>query len=414
MSELINSRDNRATIRWKLLTSASALALTAYVSSASIAGAEDTDHPQVWIELGAQLERASGGDSAYTAPFFSHLDASIQSPAAIVNELSGSLGPEGKISFQPEGSDWIFSASIRYGRAKSKRSTLEHTKAGELHVVTPYIVRSYYTSGGIQYYRQRAKCCNTYSSTPSKANFAGARSNHEERHTILDFQAGKDVGLGLFGQQSTSVLGAGVRFAQFQSKMDASVKARADLQRYNAWNRPGYSYFLGAYPQKYRPATRFKAYSLTAGSARDTKLIGPSISWNASATLAGNSDTSELTFDWGVNGAILFGKQKASTHHQSSGNQFYKKYNSARHIPTAGYSSIYDHPRVDHIRSRSVTVPNVGGMAGFSIKFPNAKVSIGYRADYFFGAMDGGWDTYKSQTRSFMGPFASISVGLGD
>ena len=42
MSELIQKNDNRATIRWKLLTGASALALTAYVSSAAIAKAEDT------------------------------------------------------------------------------------------------------------------------------------------------------------------------------------------------------------------------------------------------------------------------------------------------------------------------------------------------------------------------------------
>ena len=41
MSELIQKHDNRATIRWKLLTGASALALTAYVSSTAMAGAED-------------------------------------------------------------------------------------------------------------------------------------------------------------------------------------------------------------------------------------------------------------------------------------------------------------------------------------------------------------------------------------
>ena len=41
MSELIKNNDNRATIRWKLLTGASALALTAYVSSAAVAKAED-------------------------------------------------------------------------------------------------------------------------------------------------------------------------------------------------------------------------------------------------------------------------------------------------------------------------------------------------------------------------------------
>ncbi len=66
MSELIQKHDNRATIRWKLLTSASALALTAYVSSTALAGAEDATRPQIWIELGAQLEN---GEWAVSDPF---------------------------------------------------------------------------------------------------------------------------------------------------------------------------------------------------------------------------------------------------------------------------------------------------------------------------------------------------------
>jgi hypothetical protein len=58
-------------------------------------------------------------------------------------------------------------------------------------------------------------------------------------------------------------------------------------------------------------------------------------------------------------------------------------------------------------------VPNIGGFAGFSLKFPNARVSLGYRADFFFGAMDGGIDTRKTYDRNFYGPFAKISIGLG-
>ena len=69
MSELINTHDNRATIRWKLLTGASALALTAYVASTGIAGAEDADRPQVWIELGGQMEMMNNFSSPFTAPF---------------------------------------------------------------------------------------------------------------------------------------------------------------------------------------------------------------------------------------------------------------------------------------------------------------------------------------------------------
>ncbi len=60
-----------------------------------------------------------------------------------------------------------------------------------------------------------------------------------------------------------------------------------------------------------------------------------------------------------------------------------------------------------------VAVPNLGGFAGISIKYHNAKFSFGYRADEFFGAMDGGIDTAKSENRGFFGPYASFSVGLG-
>ena len=59
-----------------------------------------------------------------------------------------------------------------------------------------------------------------------------------------------------------------------------------------------------------------------------------------------------------------------------------------------------------------VIVPNVGGFAGLSFRYADAKVSFGYRADFFFGAIDGGIDARKSETLGFYGPFATISIGL--
>ena len=59
-------------------------------------------------------------------------------------------------------------------------------------------------------------------------------------------------------------------------------------------------------------------------------------------------------------------------------------------------------------------VPNIGGFAGISWRLPTAKVSIGYRADFFFNAIDGGIAARKSENRGFYGPFASISIGIGD
>ena len=50
--------------------------------------------------------------------------------------------------------------------------------------------------------------------------FSDSLAHHSEHHTIADFQAGKDIGLGLFGHDGTSTLNAGVRFASFSAKFE--------------------------------------------------------------------------------------------------------------------------------------------------------------------------------------------------
>jgi hypothetical protein len=77
-----------------------------------------------------------------------------------------------------------------------------------------------------------------------------------------------------------------------------------------------------------------------------------------------------------------------------------------------GLSVTYQPLPVDKTRARTVTVPNVGGFAGLTFRVQNFKVSAGYRADLFFGAMDGGVDTAKKENVGFYGPFVTISVGL--
>jgi hypothetical protein len=149
---------------------------------------------------------------------------------------------------------------------------------------------------------------------------------------------------------------------------------------------------------------------LWAHAGRSFNGVGPSLSWNASATVLGNKDQGELTFDWGINGALLFGRQKARTDHKTQ----------AYHMPFTPYpiyigyyyTRIYEHPHHD-TRSRKVTIPNLGGFAGLSVKYPNVKFSLGYRADFFFGAVDAGIDARHTKDLGFHGPFATISIGLG-
>ena len=119
----------------------------------------------------------------------------------------------------------------------------------------------------------------------------------------------------------------------------------------------------------------------------------------------GNPQNGEVTFDWGANAAVLFGRQKAHVRHLESGHY----HRAGRNILPRSIIILHIHRDTDRI----VTVPNVGGFAGAIWRIENFKVSLGYRADFFFGAMDGGIDAAKSENRGFYGPFASVSVGIG-
>ena len=264
----------------------------------------------------------------------------------------------------PEGSDWLFSADIRYGRSHSKKHT-------HYQNTTSYPAQHKYASA--------------FSDTLTKSS---------ERHLIADFSAGKDIGLGLFGKNGSSTVSAGVRFASFTAKSNTHISARPFVTVTH--------YYFYHFPT-------FNQYYLTGHQARSFKGIGPSLSWNASAALAGNRERGELTLDWGVSGALLFGRQKAKIDHAT--NAFNYKYRGY-YYPAA--APLYARNANPPVRSRDVTVPELSGFVGLSAKLPHSKLSIGYRGDIWFGAVDRGIDTAKKSNLTFNGPYASISIGLGD
>ena len=189
----------------------------------------------------------------------------------------------------------------------------------------------------------------------------------------------------MFGQGGSSVINAGIRYAQLESHANVGIQ-------YQPTNVNPFYY----------PFHRF--YGSFAASRRFIGL-GPSLSWDASAALVGNSSDGEISIDWGVSGALLVGRQRMQGHHQTTNVRL--TYASAlnRHLVYRSSAS----PN----RSREVVVPNLGGFAGLSWRYPNAKVSFGYRADFFFGAMDSGIDSRRVTDVGFHGPFAAISIGLG-
>ncbi len=125
--------------------------------------------------------------------------------------------------------------------------------------------------------------------------------------------------------------------------------------------------------------------------------------------IAGDTQNGEIAFDLGANAGLLFGRQRAHVRHHETA--VYVSTTAA--CNNKGYHAAYPPRTFETARSHSVTVPNIGGFAGVSFRKRNAKISSGYRADEFFGAVDGGIDAYKSETRGFYGPFATMSIGLG-
>src|SRR6185437_807870 len=383
MSELIKT--SRPNIRVSLLVTASAMAILGFgCCSASASNADD--RPTVWIELGGAWAHLSAGEEKFAPPFVLRTPRPTPEtidPLSVGHPPRSSFDKEGKITFEPNGSNWVFSAGVRYGRSNADK---------HLRQQSPFLTQPLNAKTVARF---------PYNFAPFFRNalqFIDTAQKNEETHAVVDFQAGKDVGLGMFDSNTTSVFSVGVRFAQFTSRTNVAFKSDPDAH---------VKYFQ--YQSLHIPVGGvYHSYQAMAQARRSFLGVGPSLSWNASTPLMGTPNDAEITIDWGASAAVLFGRQKARVHHQTTAHYHFCRY-SAYNPP----STLYHIAPPDKERSRSVVVPNIGGFAGFSFSYATGKVSLGYRADFFFGAMDGGFDTHKSENRGFYGPFATISLGLG-
>ena len=354
MSQLKKQSGKNVDIRTRLLATASSVALFAAAYASQPAMASDTDRPVVWLEVGGEFTQLKDDLQPYLPPFTlasPPLPFITVSPAEIEKRVTSSWDGNAELIFQPSGTDWALSLGVTYGRAARGASLRQQTAQRSPTVALLY----------------RATQTTT--------------SKNDESHEILDFRAGRDVGLGGFGNAGHSTLNIGVRYAQLNSKNNTNIL----YQPTNAKNT-------------------YHKFSAILDAERKFTGIGPALSWDATAGLAGNANDGGIFIDWGVNAAFLFGRQRVQGHHRTS--------ETAVLYPQQR-TPIYQ-TSVPMNRSRQVIIPNLGGFAGLSWRYPNAKVSVGYRADMFFGAIDGGIDTVKKENRAFFGPFASVSVGIGD
>ena len=386
MSELINGRRICNGIKKELLITVSSVTLSVMAFGTVAARADEDDKPIVWIELGGQLEAMTGMQKPVDPRFFS-----IDAPTVDAIRKAPQFGPlfnfgnEAALSFQPEDSDWVFSGTIRFGRSSGMNHAHHQSKVGPWYQQR----HTYYGAGITRFF------------TPSAQNTSDMMSKFSRSHVIADFQVGKDVGLGLFGRESSSNISMGVRFAQFSSKANVLIRVRPDVH-YHDWT--------AILPNKF-PISLIGNYVEDSIAARNFHGVGPSLSFKETSPLIGEANAGELALDWGFNGAVLFGRQQVRIHNHAT--EHYWVNVSSWHGHPQGYSTVYQNSASPPQRSRTVIVPDVGASAAITYRIHDFKVSIGYRADLFFGAMDDGIDAAKRENVNFYGPFATISIGLG-
>jgi len=387
MSELIATGQGR-TFRLGLLTQVSMLALIGAVGTQTSSNASEESRPTVWIELGGQLERLNTEQTIFEPAFF---DAAVPNVVAAMTDSQRpsryDSGLEGKIRFAPKGINWIFSAGVRYGQVANERHLHYETRG----LPSFEILKNGQPNPANGLPRQII--------VPQIHALGDGQTHSTESHLIVDFQAGKDVGIGLFQNTMTSVLEVGVRFAQFTSRADVNLHGRpvnyyGPAVRFKRLNK----YYTRPFPVRQTNYAEFH-------STRSTHAIGPSVSLEGSLPIAGQQEAMTVDLDWGVNAAALFGRQRTVEEHQTNGKKVHYNINVG---VASSYSSM-----TAHSRSRFGVIPNVGGFLGLSLKFPNAKVSLGYRGDFFFNATDSGIDLRDAADQNFYGPFATISFGLG-
>ncbi len=389
MSELVNTQNRNPQLRWRLLATVSAIALAAHIVPAT---AQDASRPTVWIELGAQYENVTGQND----PFVPHYDADARdlgfpSITEIENALGKSFGGEGSLSFQPHASDWIFMASARYGRTHTARAA-----HAEKALIGPPVAQ-YLTPGGKHL---KTGGGNAYLVTPSAMAYVDQSADNTESHAIVDFQVGKDVGLGLFGRGTESTFGFGARYAQMSASSQLNSHTLPDTE---------FAVKQGVFPGKYVIQQTHHNSASFAERYSDFRALGPSLSLSNATSLIGNVDDGRLSLDWGANIAVLFGRQRTHVSHQTTT----RKHGGGGSYAGADVIVSQVTGGDNRTTSRHIIIPNVGGFAAVSYRFTNAKISAGYRADFFFGALDRGLDTRDAATLGFHGPFATVAFGFG-
>ncbi len=296
--------------RW----SASAIAMMAAAGGAQQAVAADHTEGEVTLELQGQFDFVDDG-AIEIAPVPDALQRPLTTPGD-----GGDVA--GTVTYQPHGSPWSFAFGVRYGQTSNRSHAFQYT------------------------YSKYA---------------LNVQAKHRREHIVVDFEVGKDVGVGLLGPGKTTI-GAGIRYAHFSATTRGSFTS-----------------------------AKYGAYVIAAGSfstRNENDAVGPRFFIRQSTVLPGGHG---LSLDWGVGGGVLFGRQTVRTDVTLS---------------TGSYNVLGGLNR-GHDRA----TPMVDTFVQLNWKSPRSPLSIGvgYRLDEYFDVLDGGFGRSRQINDLEHGPFLALT-----
>lgn len=299
----------------KLYWQVSALALAASATGAQQAVAEEA-HDGLTLELQGEYAIDASGASETLPSTSGFTDTGIKP--------RNGYDVAGKLTYQQAGSPMSYALGIRYGRTRDAVHTFNYS----------------------------------YPSKYGGAYTGSAEVHHRLSHVVVDFEVGKDVGLGM-GPGSVTTVGAGLRYAHFDAVTRGSFSTSSK-------------------------------YGGLAGSfklSRRTDAFGPRI-FIRSTTPIGSEG---FSFGWGAGGAVLFGKQKV---------------HADLNLTYGSYSGPFGSLR----RSKSQTIPTVDAYAQLNWHAPSSPITLsaGYRVDAYFKAVDGGVLDQRRIDMINHGPFVGL------
>ena len=286
-------------IRVTLLAGVSAGALLLAIASDA-----DAQGTKWWFEGTGQYLNWDGGASQF-----------YPDPNAFIKPGNGA-GFGAEIGFQAADSPWSFALRGRYSQNKRKDGSFVNT-----------VFSSY----------------GSFTTTTSSGT-----ASSQETHGLLDFEVGRDVGLGVLGiPESKLTVTAGVRVARFSARTAGDATSPA-----------------GFYTTAIRNRRKFTG-------------VGPRLGFKAAVPVSNN-----VSFKLDAAGALLFGKRKASL------------------VRSGSYGTTIRR------RSKSAIVPNIDVFAGVALHASSAPFELifGYGVDAYFNVLDTGYNNARKSNRILHGP----------